>query len=152
MQSDNPFAYVVLAGIYTIKSKNNASKRYQFKRRLFALILKDQEKNATEYVNALLYFIDYLMKIPKEMTEKLQKDIKPVIGKEANDMDKQTYPDPPTLKPIFDELREKGKEAGKSERTREIAEKMLKKDFSVEEILEVTNLTEIELEDIKGQM
>ncbi|AXF57504.1 hypothetical protein [Salicibibacter kimchii] len=159
--------YLVIEGKrYTdklMKSKNNASKRYQFKRRLFELILNDQEKNPKEYVNALLYFIDYLMEIPKKMTEKLQKNIKPMIGKETSDMDDTTSPDLPTLKPFLDELREErkelgrvegkaeGKVEGKSERTIEIAEKMLKKDFSDEEILEVTNLTEKELEAIKDK-
>ncbi|QQK79301.1 hypothetical protein HUG20_04945 [Salicibibacter cibi] len=117
----------------------------------------------------MLYFIDYLMEIPKEMAEKLQKDIKPMIGKGANDMmDEQTYPDPPTLKPIFDELREEGKELGKaegraegrtegktegkSERTIEIAEEMLKKVFSDEEIIEITGLTEKELDEIKDRV
>ncbi|QDI92621.1 hypothetical protein EPH95_16730 [Salicibibacter halophilus] len=70
-------------------------------------------------------------------------------------MSDATHPDPPTLKPFLDGLREEGKELGraegKNERTIEIAVEMLKKDFPVEEILEVTNLSKKKLEAIKDK-
>ncbi|QQK75331.1 Rpn family recombination-promoting nuclease/putative transposase [Salicibibacter cibarius] len=160
LQSDNPFAYVVLAGIYMQKSRNDADKRYQFKRRLFELLLQDPEKNAREYVHSLLYFIDYVLQIPEDMSKKLQEEVKPMIGKEANDMDKTKHPDPPTLKPLLDELRQEGKELGRREgiaegqreRTKEIAVAMLKEGIPIESIMKVTGLNDEELSEIKSRM
>ncbi|MCJ7842431.1 hypothetical protein MUB24_16305 [Lederbergia sp. NSJ-179] len=144
LQSDNPFAHAVLAGIYMLKTRNNASKRYQFKRRLLEFLLQDPRKNSQEYIQSLFHFIDYLLEVPEEMTRELQKDIEPMIEKEASYMDKTMYPDPPTLKPFIDKWRKEGK--------KEIAVAMLKKGFSSKEIIELTSLTEKELDEIKGQM
>ncbi|GIN56990.1 hypothetical protein J8TS2_13090 [Lederbergia ruris] len=75
-------------------------------------------------------------------------------------MERTMHPVPPTLKPFIDEWREegkklgiaKGKAEGKAEGKKEIAMAMLKKGFSFKEIMEFTNLTEKELEDLKDQV
>ncbi|WP_382400845.1 hypothetical protein [Lentibacillus salinarum] len=146
--SDNPFAYAVLAGLYMLKSRNNASKRYQFKRRLFELLLKGKKVKNRDYVDSLLYFIDYLMEVPDGMDEELQEDIKPMIEKEGNHMAGTGLSNAPTFKPIFDELREKARK----ENSKEIALAMLRKEFKTEDILKVTGLTEEEMEDIKAKL
>lgn len=152
LQSDNPFAYAVLAGIYMLKSRKNASKRYQFKRRLLELLLQDPQKRSQEYIQPLLYFIDYLLEVPEEMTRELQEEIGPMIGKEASYMERAMYPDPPTLKPFIDEWRQEGKAEGIAEGTKKIAMSMLKKGYSAKEIMELTNLTEKELDELKKQI
>ncbi|GAA0435048.1 hypothetical protein GCM10008983_09550 [Lentibacillus halophilus] len=141
LQSDNPFAYAVLAGLYMIKSRNNASKRYQFKRRLFELLIKSQRSEDITYSGALLYFIDYLLDVPSEVTEKLQKEMEPMMEEEGKQVDKTTYPDPPTLKPIYDKIREKAKEKGK----KEVALTMLQKGYTVETVAELTGISKKEV-------
>ncbi|WP_185959602.1 Rpn family recombination-promoting nuclease/putative transposase [Lentibacillus cibarius] len=147
LQSDNPFAYAILAGLYMIKSKNNASKRYQFKRRLFELLIRGQRVDNREYSGALLYFIDYLLEVPKEMAEKLQKEVKPIVQEEESHMFTTKYPDPPTLKPIFDEIREEGKVKAK----KEVALNMLRKGYAVETVVELTGLTKEEVTALKSE-
>ncbi|SFD86762.1 hypothetical protein SAMN05216238_10534 [Lentibacillus persicus] len=146
--SDNPFAYAVLAGLYMIKSRKNASKRYQYKRRLMELLVKDQKVDARGYAGVLLYFIDYLLEVPTDMKEALQEEIEPMIEEEGIPMGETEFPDSPTLKPIYDKIRKEGKK----ETTKEIALAMLRKNFADEDILDVTGITEKELNDIKSEL
>lgn len=156
LKANNPFAFAVLAGIYMIKSRNNASQRYQFKRRLFELLLRNQEDSPREYITSLLHFIDYLLQVPREMTRTLQKDFRPIIGKEEIPMDETMNLDIPTLQPFIDEGIEKGiekgKEEGKIREKRRMAKAMLKEGFSIKSIMKVTDLSEKELDEIKSQM
>lgn len=124
--SDNPFAYAVLGGLYMLKSRNNANKRYQFKRRLFELLIKDQKTEARKYAGMLLHFADYLLEIPPEMSKELQEEIIPIMKEEASHMARTGLPDSPTFKPFSDEVREEIKK----EQTKEIALTMLQKGFA----------------------
>ncbi|WP_373893924.1 Rpn family recombination-promoting nuclease/putative transposase [Virgibacillus sp. CBA3643] len=146
--SDNPFAYAVLAGLYMLKSRDNASERYQFKRRLFELLLKGKKIKDREYVDSLLYFIDYLLEVPSGMKEELQEEVKPMMEEEASHMAGTGFPNSPTFKPIFDEF----KEEAKKENSKEIALEMLREEFKAKDIVKVTGLTEQELEDIKTKL
>ncbi|WP_160112580.1 hypothetical protein [Salicibibacter kimchii] len=150
LKSNNPFALVVLAGKYMLKSENNADDRYQFKRQLFDLILHNKNYSQ-EYTQSLLSFVDYLLTVPEEMNQKLQDEFNSTAEEEVNLMYKSSFPEPPTLKPLFDKLR-KEREEGKVEEKRKIAEVMLKNGYSDEEIIKMTSITEDELEEIKNQI
>ncbi|WP_204498968.1 hypothetical protein [Aquibacillus albus] len=75
IESNNPFAIAVLAAKYANESKEDEEKRYRFKRKLFRLILQKSSYPPVErriYIATLIYFIDYLLQIPLELTKKLR--------------------------------------------------------------------------------
>ncbi len=178
LQSDNPFSYAVLAGIYALRSKANASERFQFKRKLFELVLRDKRDNAKEYTDLLLYFIDFLLEVPKEMTKELKVGIQPKLTEKEETRMGRTFipgrPDPPTIKLILDdfrkegreqgleegrkvgreegreEVREEGREEGQNEVKQGIAIAMRKKGFPTEDILELTGLSKEELDELNN--
>ncbi|TCP29424.1 putative transposase/invertase (TIGR01784 family) [Scopulibacillus darangshiensis] len=156
--SENPFSLAVLAGIYMIKGKNNAVQRYQFKRRLLQLLLQGKENDyKRKEINALFYFIDFLLEIPLEMTSDLLRDITPLIDKEAILMNQAMNSEPsPTLKEFLDMKRVEwkregnleGKIEGKIEGKKEMARAMFKEDIPFALILRITGLSKEELENI----
>ncbi|QQK80893.1 hypothetical protein HUG20_13990 [Salicibibacter cibi] len=149
LQSNNPFALVVLAGKYALKSEKNTDDRYQFKRQLFELIIC-HKNYSQEYTASLISFVDFLLTVPKEMEQKLQDEFSSTAEEEVNYMHNTSFPDPPTFKPVFEKLRREEEEIRLKEK-KEIAEAMLKKGYSAQEITEVTNITEDDLEKIKNQ-
>jgi hypothetical protein len=67
LESDNLFALVVLANLYTIKTKKEGEEfnRLAFKKHLYNLVI---ERNFDlEVYHDLINFIDYLMVLPKEL-------------------------------------------------------------------------------------
>lgn len=63
-QSSNPFAAAVIAVIYANKAKEDAEKRYKFKRKLMIQVLQKHtlhQENSRMYLSALFYFIDYFL-------------------------------------------------------------------------------------------
>ncbi|AXF57137.1 Rpn family recombination-promoting nuclease/putative transposase [Salicibibacter kimchii] len=158
LKSNNPFALVVLAGKYMLKSENNADDRYQFKRQLFELILHNKNYSQA-YTQSLLSFVDYLLTVPEELSQKLQEEFNPIAEEEVSLMHNTSFPDPPTLKPLFDKLRKEreegrmeGREEGIEASKRKIAEVMLNNGYSDEEIIKMTSITENELNGIKNKI
>ncbi|SDI72772.1 Rpn family recombination-promoting nuclease/putative transposase [Natribacillus halophilus] len=149
LHSNNPFALVVLAGKYALKSEKNADDRYQFKRRLFDLIIR-HKNYSRENTTSLILFVDFLLAMPEEMDQKLQGEFSSKVEEEVSLMHDTSFPDPPTFKPVFEKLRREEEEI-KRQNTKEIAEVMLEKGYSAQEIIEITNITEDELEEIKNQ-
>lgn len=151
--SDNPFALAVLAGIYMINSKNDVNQRYQFKRRLFELVLSDERKDVGGFrdnIRSLLYFIDFLLEIPEEMTQQLQRELIPLSEKEASQMSQAMNSEPsPTLKGMFEMKKEEGKIEGKIESSKEIVTAMIKEGLTFELISKVTGLGIKEIVEIK---
>lgn len=164
LQSDNPFSYAVLAGIYRLKSKKDVQKRFGFKRQLFELLLRDKGGNAHAHANELLIFVDYLLELPEEMTATLQENIKHKVRKEDMNMEKTNWPDPPTLKPFIDEGRKRGRAEGIKEGIKEgiregrkeamlhIVKAMLQEGYPAKEIIKLSGISETELAEIKESM
>ncbi|ASK62188.1 hypothetical protein CFK37_08440 [Virgibacillus phasianinus] len=163
--SANPFAVAVTAGIYAGKTKHDANKRYAFKRKLMIQILQKtstQPEHTRTYLSALFHFIDNILQVPAELTTKLKEDLTPFIDKEATQQMLADKRNPSqTLAEIFAELKEEGMEKGikkgmekgmvkgvvkgRKEAEKEFAGRLIQKDYSNEQVLE---LTELELDEI----
>ncbi|MGA9225943.1 MAG: hypothetical protein WB217_06325, partial [Mesobacillus sp.] len=154
--SSNPFAIAVLAGKYANAAKNDDEKRYRFKYKLMRLVLQKMIQPLDErriYLSALTYFIDYLLQLPIELTEKLRNEI--MISKEAIDL---IYLDRKNLPPTFGELRKMEREEGKIEgkiegkleglliERKRIVSKLTRENFTVQQI---ADLTELSIEEVK---
>jgi predicted transposase/invertase (TIGR01784 family) len=147
LQSSNPFAIAVLAGKFANEAKNDVEKRYRFKRKLIRLVIQKNDYPREEqriYLSTLIYFIDYLLQIPKDLTEKLRSEI--ILSKEEMEM---MYLDRKNLPPTFSELikleREEGREEGLEKGQRRVAKSMLKEGFPIEIIAKLTELSEEEI-------
>jgi hypothetical protein len=105
------------------------------------------------FLSALTYFIDYLLQLPIELTEKLRNEI--MISKEAIDL---IYLDRKNLPPTFGELRKLEREEGKLEgkiegkleglliERKRIVSKLTRENFTVEQI---ADLTELSIEEVR---
>lgn len=150
LSSGNPFALALLAGKYASETKDDERRRYLFKVKLIRLILSDNFVNEKEkhfYVGALLHFIDYLLKLPKDLTEKLREVI--ILNKEVRAM---KYLDKNTPLYSWDELVEIKEEEAKKEKVIEVAIEMLKDDLPVEFIKKYTQLTREEIENLRKNL
>lgn len=150
--SSNPFATAVIAGIYANKAKKDINQRYTFKRKLMIQVLQisAQPEDTRTYLSALFHFIDNLLQMPKDLTTRLKEDIIPYLGEEASQQMLADKRNPSqTLAEIFAELKEegmeKGIEKGKKETIVHIVEKLVREDFSNEQIAKIT---ELELEEV----
>ena len=65
LTSDNPFALVVLAAKYHIKTRKDAQKRYSFKRKLVTLALERKYERPT--IIALLRFVYLIISLPETL-------------------------------------------------------------------------------------
>jgi predicted transposase/invertase (TIGR01784 family) len=158
-QSSNPFSIAVLAGIYASKSagksENENGKRYNFKKELVNLAYEKYDHHET-YLSALLYFIDFILKIPPEWNEKLYASLPLALKKkeEGKLMGMEKLKDTPTFGRLYRDWKAEGVEEGKREGRREgkkeaeknFARKLLERNFSDEEI---TQLTELKIEEVK---
>ncbi|WP_249869236.1 hypothetical protein, partial [Oceanobacillus saliphilus] len=151
-QSSNPFAAAVLAGIYASKSKNEAHKRYTFKRKLMIQVLQKfstEQENPRIYLSSIFYFIDYLLHVPESLKKKLSEDIRPLIGMEVSQtMRAEKEKLPPTIAELFAEAkdeglvrgREQGREEGREEAKKMLAQELIRENFSDEHIAKLTKL------------
>ena len=117
--------------------------RYRFKRKLFRLILQRNEYPREErriYVSTLIYFIDYLLQIPLELTRKLRTEIH--LSKEETEM---MYLDRNNLPPTFGELMRQEREEVQKAAARE----MLKDGMAVEQVAKYVKLSVEEVERLK---
>ncbi len=85
-QSENIFSKVVLAAKAVHKTKDEVKKRYRFKRKLMRELMANKKYTQTA-VAATIYFIDYLLQLPKEETEKLGHELGPEIRRERGLME-----------------------------------------------------------------
>ncbi|WP_338788297.1 hypothetical protein [Metabacillus sp. FJAT-53654] len=157
LQSSNPFAIAVLAGKLANEAKNDSEKRYRFKRKLIQLVLQKNDYPQEEryiYLSALIYFIDYLLQIPIELTQKLQNEI--ILTKEEIEM---MYLDRNNLPPTFGELkrlvreegREEGREKGIEEGQKLVAVELLKDGMPVYLVAKYVKLSIEIVEELKGK-
>ena len=73
LESDNPFALVVLTCQYLLKTKNDLDKRLSFKLELIRLA-KDKDYDGKQIMN-LLKFIDFILILPSKLEQKFQNEI-----------------------------------------------------------------------------
>jgi hypothetical protein len=73
LSSDNPFALVVLASLYVLKSKKDVGSRFQYKRKLVELTREKGYTNAE--IIGLLRFIRYIVSVPSNLTLELDIEI-----------------------------------------------------------------------------
>lgn len=117
---------------------------------LLKLILSDNFIYAEDkrfYIGALLYFIDYMLKLPKDLTRKIREEI--ILNKEAKTM---KYLDKNTPLYSWDELEEIRKEEIKREKAIEMAVEMLKVGLSLDLILKITKLRQDEIENLRKNL
>lgn len=106
------FSKALLASIYMNRSNKKMSLRSNYKRALLREVWSLKNINRKE-MSALLYFVDYLLRLPKEMSEKLQQEMRTEIRKEDAIMLESYKEDlPPTLAGILEMERREGIELG----------------------------------------
>ncbi|WP_018250389.1 RpnC/YadD family protein [Orenia marismortui] len=137
LKLDNPFAMVILAGLYTLKSKRKDYLRYEFKKKLFKLLLdrgysKKKIKNIFEFLDGILF-------LPNDLELRFRDDIKETIGGDE------------TMTKELTNLYQVGKSEGISEGMVKVAKKLLKKNMDIDDIVEVTELSKEEIKRIKEQ-
>ncbi|MEG0470967.1 MAG: hypothetical protein RR588_01400 [Solibacillus sp.] len=106
------FSKALLASIYMNRSNKKMSLRSAFKRALLREVWSLKNIHRKE-MSALLYFVDYLLKLPKDMSEQLQQEMRAEIRKE-DEMMLESYKEdlPPTLAGILEMERKEGMELG----------------------------------------
>ncbi len=79
------FSKVVLATKYMHETKSQMNLRYRFKIKLIREILR-LEGHSRMSISAVFYFVDYLLRLPKEFTHQLTETIRPILEEERTDM------------------------------------------------------------------
>ncbi len=77
LQSDNPFALVVLAHLRLLQARGQTGKKYAAKRELIRLLLRHGYQRAQ--VVALLRFIDWVLVLPQALEDDLDDEIAEVM-------------------------------------------------------------------------
>lgn len=150
----NPFATAVIAAIYASRSKQDIEIRYEFKKSLVTSILEkyDTAEEATiDHLNALIYFVDSLLKLPKEMMHKLREELNPYLGEEViTKMRAEKTNQPPTIAELIREYKQEGREEGIKDISDAIS--LIRKNCSNEKIAEITKLTTDEIEELRKSL
>ncbi|MGR3318506.1 MAG: DUF4351 domain-containing protein [Candidatus Anammoxibacter sp.] len=74
----NPFALIVLAGLYSIKSKNDVDRKYKFKIKLIKLLVKSGY--IREKVRNVFIFVDGLLLLPTEVEMQFKEEVQNLSG------------------------------------------------------------------------
>jgi predicted transposase/invertase (TIGR01784 family) len=151
LQSQNPFALAVLAGLYLIKSKKNVNSKYGYKRKLMRLLLQDKMINKEikrVHVQKLLIFIDNIIMLPDEDDKLFVQEFMPIIEQEGSNMG-LSLEDTSFARYYRKEGFDKGKAIGKTEEAIIIAKNLLNLDIDIEKISKATGLTEGEIINLK---
>lgn len=154
-QSDNPFAWAVIAGIYANTKKKDAEKQYYFKSKLFRQVLtkfQGTHKQSRIYLSALFKFIDYLIITPEEYKKRIRIEVIKLMN-ERNGLEMmEDEVLSPTLRDVREIFREEGEEKGMLKKSFEIAERMLNLKMNKQEISLITQLSPEEIERIEQEM
>ena len=125
------------------RSNKKMSLRSNYKRALLREVWSLKNINRKE-MSALLYFVDYLLRLPKEMSEKLQQEMRTEIRKEDAIMLESYKEDlPPTLAGILEMERREGIEQG----IKQIIISLIENGFTDEVIANVAKQT---IEEVKA--
>lgn len=159
------FSKALLAAYYMNKSKDNLNHRLIFKENLLKEISLLKDVGQIE-INAVFYFVDYLLVLPDELSEQLRQEILTFIQREELEMlhfrDEEISP---TLAAIMEMKRkdgieegieqgleqgmEKGIEQGKLLAKKETAIQLLKLSMPIVQIAEATALSVDEINMLK---
>ncbi len=135
----NPFALIILAGLYVIKSKKtkDEQKKYNFKYTLIKL-LKERECSK-EKRRSLFIFIESIIKLSTKFELQFEKDVKKIFKEEVSM--------PLTVEDmnIFQVKKDIAIKADRMERNIEIAKEMLKNGLPLEMISKCVKVTMKEL-------
>jgi len=110
-KSPKLFSKALLASIYMNRTKKEMSLRSAYKRALIREVWSLNNVERTE-LSALLYFIDYLLNLPKFISEQLVKDIKAELKGEEEMLHLYKGDLPPTLAGVLELERQEGIEEG----------------------------------------
>ena len=156
------FSKALLASIYMnrTKSNNEMEMRSIYKRALLRDVWSLQNATRTE-ISALLYFVDYLLKLSEEMSEQLKQELRTEIRKEDEQM-LQLHKDelPPTLAGILEMERqeglelgiERGIEQGIEQGIRQMILNLIEKGFTEEVIADVAKITVEQVQEFRKEM
>lgn len=153
------FSKALLASIYMNRSNEKMSMRSDYKRALLREVWAIKNTNRTE-VSALFYFIDYLLKLPKDMSEQLKQEFYAEIRKEDEIMLESFKENlSPTLAGILDLGRQEGIEKGieqgrKQEREqliRQMVVSLIENGIPDEMITRITNQTMEQVQAIRKE-
>jgi predicted transposase/invertase (TIGR01784 family) len=147
LQSNNPFALAVLAGLYLINSNKDVDLKYKYKQKLMRLILKDKMKVGElkrKTIQQLFIFIDHILRLPDNVAGNMYQEFIPLIEKEETYMG-LSLEDTPFAKFVRKEARKEGIELGEKQKAIEIATKLLIKGGPDEEVADITGLPLVEV-------
>lgn len=145
LRSNNPFALAILAGLYVLKSRKTDKRHY--KTTLLKLLFSN-ERIPRGKIRPLLGFIDHLIELPEEETEKMILEISSLI--EEGDIGMSLNLDDTSIAKYYKKVgREEGLERGRKEGIKETAKRMLAEGISVEVIMKVTGLSIDEVSELK---
>ncbi|MCZ2260944.1 hypothetical protein [Sporosarcina sp. G11-34] len=153
MQSDRLYSKVVLAAKYLHETENKVDLRYRFKIKLMREVLK-LEVHSRVSITAVFYFIDYLLRLPEELSHEFTDKIRPILEEERQKMVQYESGDlSPTLADLAriegKEALEEGLEQGLEQGLRSVALTMLQENLEVEYIAKLTKLSVAEVEKLK---
>lgn len=148
LASNNPFALVVLAGLYAIKAKGEDQKRYRFKKKLFRLLIdRGYERNKAYNI---FRFLDGILFIPNALEEKFHKEVVELTGGVNMGVTKE-------MTNLYQTGKEEGKKEGKREGKEEgikegqleLVENLLAVDVEIDKIVEASELSKEQIMRIK---
>lgn len=158
-KSANPFAHAIIAGIYAKKYKVDEEERAEVKKELLKQTLQRFAVNHQKselYIEALTYFINFLLRLPKHLDEEVYSDIKIFMNKEDLKMSTNMSERSPFLAELGRRLGEEAaKEAAKEaikEEKRETAIRLIHRNFTDEEIADITDLSISNIGEIRKTM
>jgi len=142
---------------YRHDTKEDTEKRYTFKEKLMRELIKNNCYSDVE-IQAAIYFVDYLLRLPEELTQKLYNTLTPIIQEEGNNMVQFNSGEwGPTMDVVFARIREsaeriglkQGIEQGIEQGVKNVVLEMLKKGFTTDLIIELTHLEEDKIEELR---
>ena len=165
-KSPKLFSKALLASKYMNRTKSNdkMEMRSIYKRALLRDVWSLQNATRTE-ISALLYFVDYLLKLPEEMSEQLKQELRTEIRKEDEQMLQLHKGElPPTLAGILEMERQEGLELGREQGIeqglelgiekgiRQMILNLIEKGFTEEVIADVANITVEQVQEFRKEM
>lgn len=140
INDDNPFALVMLAGLYTIKSKKSDDLRYRFKTKLLRLLIK--KKYSSDKIRRIFSFLDGILFLPTTLEQQFKDDVTQIAGGD------ETMPIVKEMTNIY----QAGKHEGEVKEKREVAKKLLRMGMDIVQIIDITELSREEIQEIAKEI
>jgi len=141
----------LLASLYLNRTKNEMSLRSAYKKALLREVWSLENVEKTE-VNALLYFIDYLLKLTRATTEQLIRAVKEEIRGEEEMLHQYKEDLLPTLAGVLELERQEGIELGIERGMKQIIFGLFEKGAEDEWIAEVSKLPVTNINEIRKEL